>query len=432
MRKKPARWNGFWAAVLLAAILTAGCQMPMGKGGLIIDYFYTQTDDGINLALRRYRPAQLADDSDKDPVIICHGLGYNLLFWDLDKSVSLPRYLAQNGYDVWSLSLRGATPSSQPLNSFLRRAGRFNFNPQVLATLQKRLSDLKMLDWSVDNHIKYDVPAAIRFVKQQTQHNQVHWIGHSMGGMIMCAYLETTPAEQTGVNSFVGLGVPVVVFAPLSAPMQFLLDSQTALGIGSKIMGSSSPATLGVIFGDMGTPMDKLFYNKDNISEGVLRLMFLMAEEEISPSQFKQLLNMVRTERFKSLDEKVDYTACLAQITTPTCLIAGTVDNMASTGAVRYAYRQIASKDKQFDLFGRVNSDHNDYGHNDLVIGRYAAKEVYPVIRKWLEKHPRHKDIGPLMLQPKPVESPGSGTGDKASNNPGIDKSGEDGPENNH
>jgi len=405
MLKNPARLKWYAAMILLAAMLGAGCQMPMGKGGLTIDYFYTQTDDGINLALRRYRLVNLAEDTDKDPVILCHGLGYNLLFWDLDKNVSLPRYLAQNGYDVWSLSLRGASPSSQPINSFLRRVGRFNFNPQVLATLQKRLSDLKMLDWSVDNHIKYDVPAAIRFVKQQTQHNQVHWIGHSMGGMIMCAYLGSTSPEEAGVNSFVGVGVPMVVFAPLSNPMQFLLDSQAALGIGSRIMGSSSPATLGVIFGDLGTPMDKLFYNTDNINEGVLRLLFLQAEEEISPSQFKQLINMVRTERFQSLDEKVDYASGLAQITTPTCFIAGTVDNMATTGAVRYAYRQIASEDKQFDLFGRVNSDRNDYGHNDLVIGKYAGKEVYPVIRKWLDQHPSHENIGPLMLQPKKEET---------------------------
>ena len=49
--------------------------------------------------------------------ILCHGLSYNLLFWDLGEEVSLPRYLADAGYDVWSLSLRDATPSSQPLSS---------------------------------------------------------------------------------------------------------------------------------------------------------------------------------------------------------------------------------------------------------------------------------------------------------------------------
>ena len=374
------------SVTLLTALLSGGCAPPNKVGGFEIKYYYTQTEDDITLGLRRYRPERLSEA--KDPVILCHGFSYNMLFWDLAEEVSLPRYLAAAGYDVWALSLRGAAPSSQPLSSAMRKLAHFHLDTEMLRTIKDRLKDVRMLDWSVDDHIEQDVPAAIRFVLGETGRQRVHWVGHSMGGMIMLAYLGHNPGRKTEqLNSFVGIGSPMVIFQPLSEPFEFLLEQQTTLAVGSLILGSSAPATLGAIFGNLDTPRDKLFYNATNIHGAILRSLFQRAEEEMGPSQFKQLMEMVRTERFRSLDKGVDYTGQLGQVKTPTLLVAGTVDNMATPGAVRYAWRNLGSEDKEFELFGRVNSHHNDYGHNDLVIGEHVLKEVYPAILEWLEKH---------------------------------------------
>jgi len=382
----------------MTALAGAGCNAP-GNASLTVKSYYTKTPDGITLALRRYQPGQLS--SDKDPVILCHGLSYNQLFWDLKDEVSLARYLSQSGYDVWSLSLRGACPSSQPLTSALRKLGHFNLEPQVLLTLRKRWADMKMTDWSVDDHIDHDVPTAISFVRAETGRRQVHWIGHSMGGMIMFAYLgQQNPKVTRQIKSFVAAAVPMAVFHPLSKPFRFLLEAKKALKIGSKIVGSSAPAAAGAIFGDINTPMDKLFYNSSNMDDNIIRTMFQKAQEEISPSQFKQLLDMVRNERFRSLNKKVDYTAVLPAVTVPTCFLVGTVDNMATPGAVRFAYRQIHSSDKQFFLFGRVNSHRRDYGHDDIILGKHARQEVYPTILDWLDQHKRKPHEDELMLQP--------------------------------
>ena len=132
-----------------------------------------------------------------------------------------------------------------------------------------------------------------------------------------------------------------------------------------------------------------------------LRELFHVAQEEISPSQLQQLLDMVRTERFHSLDGSVDYTATLESVTTPVCFLVGTVDNLATPGAVRYAYRTMVGTDREFHLFGRVNAHQNDYGHDDIVIGAHARQEVYPVVLKWLRSHPRTPHETPLMLQPE-------------------------------
>jgi hypothetical protein len=35
-------------------------------------------------------------------------------------------------------------------------------------------------------------------------------------------------------------------------------------------------------------------------------------------------------------------------------------------------------------VFGRINGYHADYGHDDIIIGKYAADEVFPYITSWL------------------------------------------------
>jgi len=370
---------------LLLSGLAGCCGAP---DGMEIKYYYTKTEDNITLGLKRFKPAVVAADT--DPVILCHGFSYNMLFWDLAEEASLPRYLAEAGYDVWLVSLRGSAPSSQPFLSAVRKLAHFHLDPEMLTMRLNRLRDLAMRNWSVDDHILYDVPTTLRYVREQTGHDQVHWVGHSMGSMVMFGYLDYEPGEKAReLNSFVGIAAPMAVFHPLSDPLNFLLEQENVLKVGSTILGSSSTATLGMIFGNMNTPMDKLFYNGKNMNELVLRSLFNQAGEEIGPNQFKQLLEMVRSERFWSLDKTIDYTSLLGEVKTPTFLLAGTVDNMATPESVRYTWRNLGSKDKKFRLYGRVNSYRNDYGHNDLVIGEHVRLEVYPEILAWLEGHKR-------------------------------------------
>jgi alpha-beta hydrolase superfamily lysophospholipase len=39
--------------------------------------------------------------------------------------------------------------------------------------------------WTIDDNVSKDVPALVRFVQLHTQAAQVHFVGHSMGGMIL-------------------------------------------------------------------------------------------------------------------------------------------------------------------------------------------------------------------------------------------------------
>ena len=91
-------------------------------------------------------------------------------------------------------------------------------------------------------------------------------------------------------------------------------------------------------------------------------------------------------------------------VSTPTFFLAGQLDNMANVDAVKFAYRQVSSQDKDYRLFARINNKQADYGHDDIIIGKHAREEVYPEILNWLKTHRRSEKTlsTPLPLQPKP------------------------------
>jgi hypothetical protein len=52
---------------------------------------------------------------------------------------------------------------------------------------------------------------------------------------------------------------------------------------------------------------------------------------------------------------------------------------------VRFAHDRISSAQKRYREFGLRSGDSADYGHVDLIFGRRAPDEVFPVISEWIE-----------------------------------------------
>ena len=371
-------------AILSAAALTAsiGCS---GEGKLNLpgpQHYTTVTADGWALSVLRYRPKQI--NKEKYPVILCHGLSYNSQFWDLDKDVSLARFLCNAGYDVWVPSLRGAGWSTKPPISRLRQLflrGNLYTTGGVFTSAGKGL--LK-INWTVDDHIKYDVPAIISFVCKETKSKKVHWIGHSLGGMILIGYLHTTPQEKR-IASFVALAVPVFAIHPLSKALEQLTQGRVAIELSNAMISTNLPALIGMIAGKaLPTPIDMLFYNPANVDYDIIHRLNAWGTEDISPGQLGQLIDMLKKGKFTSIDGKIDYTAGLGQMRIPAMFCVGTLDNLATVCAVKRLYNQWGAKKKRFLLFGKVNGYICDYGHDDIIIGRYARREVFPAILQWL------------------------------------------------
>ena len=172
--------------------------------------------------------------------------------------------------------------------------------------------------------------------------------------------------------------------------MAQLAQSRGVVEASNAVISTNLPAIIGAIGGkEGGTPIDVLFFNRANVDDHIIRRLNSWGTEEISPGQLAQLIDMLAKGRFTSADGKVDYTAGLEKMKTPALFVVGTVDNLAPVDAVKALYARWGAGDKRFLMFGVVNGQHDDYGHDDLVIGDHARTEVYPAIREWLDSRGR-------------------------------------------
>src|SRR5689334_6562124 len=103
-----------WTAAVVAGAAIAALALLVYAGFLAARYFhvarypdeihFARTKDEWRVAVSRYRPAKPIG---ADPLLLVHGLGANRYNFDLSDRTSLARYLADAGYDVWVLELRG-------------------------------------------------------------------------------------------------------------------------------------------------------------------------------------------------------------------------------------------------------------------------------------------------------------------------------------
>ena len=151
------------------------------------------TKDGVKLVAKRYsNPGAI-------PIILLHGFASNYNTWDVPGK-SLGKYLAERGYDVWLFNLRGhgeweyqSGPSKGPGN------------------------------WDFDTFAVYDIPAIVQKVISATG-KKPFWIGHSMGGMLIYAYLEGVTDQTTKY------GFTVTSSEKLSLKRNYLLRGVITVG----------------------------------------------------------------------------------------------------------------------------------------------------------------------------------------------------------
>jgi predicted alpha/beta hydrolase len=99
----------------------------------------------------------------------------------------------------------------------------------------------------------------------------------------------------------------------------------------------------------------------------------------------KQFAQWIATGRFEALDG-LDYRTGMAAVRFPVLLMAGSHDLIAPPAAVGLAQELVSGPTTWIQL-GTEHGHRADYGHGDLVIGRHAPEEIFPLISTFLEKH---------------------------------------------
>ncbi len=360
------------AAVVLALLVGPGCALNLffTSPSAPDEKVRAQTADGWDLALYHYRAERARPGV--PPVILCHGMALNSYFWNLTRQNHLPEYLNSKGYDVWTVDLRGCGQSR------LRQRYRGFAGFDVETRDPSR--------WSVDDYIRYDVPAILDTVRRETGAEEVTWVGHSMGGMVMYGYL-TTAEDTATVKNFVAVASPVFIAQP---PNDILRDMDDYHGLVNVLLviNVRGPArTFAPAAWMFNTPLAILYYNSTNIHAGTIVRMYANAFEDIPPAVNDQMILMVHSGEFQSAEGDVVYAKRLDRIHCPVLLLCAKGDNLATEWAVLEAFRRIGSEDKSYRLFGLANGHVADYGHCDLINGKQARKEVFAFIADWLDRH---------------------------------------------
>ncbi len=319
------------------------------------------TDEKFELALERLRVTERT--LQKIPVLLVHGFFVNSRFLNLGENQSLARFLAREGFDVWNLSLRGTGRSLSPL-----RGG-----PKV---------------WSLEDILDHDLPAVVRYVQQATRSQNLFWVGFELGGLLLYAYGEKQRGQ--GLAAGVTLAAPATFTHPRQEPLKRLLSLNDTPWLRNLFLYLNGPL-VGRLLIPSAPPIERFFYNPDNMTDEIKEALLGEALSEINPGILDQLVVMIRKGEFVSSAATYNYRRNLKTIRLPMLVIGGEADPMAPPEAIRDVYQALGSAHRSLKVFGPGSKHSLPFGHFDLIAGKQAPKEVFPVISDWLKQRERQR-----------------------------------------
>lgn len=322
-----------------------------------VEHSSCTTEDGYGVSLTRYPPRPGAAAPRSHPVLMCGGLGANRFTFDVGDGTSLARYLAEDGWDVWVVELRAHGRSPTPWHWW-------------------------WYGWCFDDHVEQDLPAALGAVRETTGADAIHMVGHSLGGVLAYAHAARRPEElRSGVAIGASLdysGADSVFHAVV--PFTFLRHVLRGIPIGF-LAAITSP-----LAARRPSKLDALNIHFGNIEGPLYRRLNAIGFHTVSTRMLAQLATAMRPGGLRARDGS-HYLERLAQTSTPILAVAGSVDLQCSPDAARQTIDAIEGPKARLAVFGEAHGHADDYAHIDLVLGKRARDEVWPVIRDWLESH---------------------------------------------
>jgi pimeloyl-ACP methyl ester carboxylesterase len=342
--------------------------------------YAVKTGDGWTLVAHRYRPA--GKPNGQNPVILCHGLSYNAMFWDLDPACSFAEYLAKEGYDVWSVNLRGCGLSQKWVwkadaaptmiaGGLIRKLTDGKLAPTGYATV-----DPQFADWTLDDHITYDVAALVHLVRHHTKTEEVTWVGHSMGGIVAICHLARYKNP--------GIGKLVVVGSQVTMPNGQLMSQFCVEMIKTREKQLDKKLDKKELARETEESIHNMFFNEKNVDKKVYEALRTWANDVPSVGLLKQYAVLSKKGELLDAQGDFNYARNLKNVTVPMFISGGEADQLAPPQVQKFLYDEVGAKAKTLVIFGRTHGFKVNAGHNDALVGLNSQKEVYPVIEKWI------------------------------------------------
>ncbi len=338
------------------------------------------TEDDITLTITHKYPRERTQNL--YPVLCLPGLAETRFVLDQALGNSFVDYLALNGFDVYMAEMRGHGKS-------LHLKERYN--------------------WNVQTFLDFDVPAIVNKVLEDSGKEKMLWVGHSMGGMLLLAYLisaglnkDKNIYDASVIRGGITIGSPVTFNLP-SLIMLAMAYKGTPLSRLPYIPTDFLSSLLSVLGFALESPLTTHFWNYRNMELNNKILYLKDGLDNIAQGVMRDFMEYAMVGDFCSSDGKLNYRENLYLIHSPLLNIGGMRDPLAGPEGQEIIYDNISSKDKELRIFGTHGyirrdgerlkmKDHTDYGHVDLTLGKYSKDEVWPYMLNWLRKRGKVED----------------------------------------
>lgn len=309
------------------------------------------TRDGWTLGLYHY-PAR--GHRRPVPVVAGHGFAGSRLLFDLGPDASFARWLAAAGFETFLLDLRGRG-TSWPTG------GR---GP--------------MLQWSFDDFLHQDLPAAVEVARDASGAAEVFWLGTEMSGQL--AYAAALEGVE-GLRGAVTFGAPAITppdaeVPGITAPPRSRRRGRVPFRAGARAAGP-------VLARARSSLLDSSFRPENTEAVVAARYLFHGVPDE-STVLADQFADWIDHATMRSLDGRVIWSDRLDAVDLPLLVVVGAADRQRPPDAVETTFRALGSPDKSFVRAGVAEGFSVDYGHDDLVAGRSSRSEVWPVVADWM------------------------------------------------
>ena len=293
-----------------------------------------------------------------EPVFFCHGFMSNQFNFANPPGESMADFFAEKGYDCWLIDLRGATSS-------IPAFGRSRNDP------------------TMDDYLLRDIPAAMAYIQKATGYRKVHWVGHSMGGMLLYAYDALFGSDL--LASATTLGSPVgfegMVFR---RPTALLFVRGMSRGLFRAVQ-----RLLVSVLTTFHLKQNLVPINWKNMNPRIdARALFSMLEVPTIPVT-ESLSTAAERHVWRVNDSSVEvYAKIKKSLSLPLFAIFGAGDPFVPLYTVGPFFNAVPAKDKKLLVLSQENGHSADYSHVDFVFSRKAREEVFEPVLAWLSAHP--------------------------------------------
>lgn len=314
---------------------------------------WVPTKDLWELRMCRYRQGR----TNGEPILFVHGANTNQHNFTLPEGACLVDYLAGKGYDCWTLDLRGCKSSRPP---FERRH----------------------VDATMNDMLLHDIPAALNHIRKETGYGRVHYVGHSLGGMLLYAYALRFGTDH--LASGTTLGTPVgfqhvrgrfgLVFLPL---IRFFPELCGAAARGAVPFAMLFRTAFGVF------PVNARNLHPKLDTPQVYNLV-----ENPLPKVLRELSFFIRSKTWRMDGDRLNMDERLPELDLPLLAIFAQNDPLIPLDDAKAFVDRIAATDKKILICGKEHGCDADYGHCDLAFGRNGVKDICQPVHNWIAAHP--------------------------------------------